>query len=270
MRDYYHCRLLYSKRKEKVESHYRMSLPPLGARQNSGVHSGSLGNYSMTQSTSPMASSPLVHQHQGHRMSSSTGGPMPQVRSYVSPPSSSGAGTGSSRPQSSGLAHTVTQTRRWAQVLKDTTQAANYYNEENAIMESILSEEHSMVTNSDLGRMMKPLLVPHGPDGKPVKTAILASAKPPYRYRPGGGNSIIGGKKRTPSPSVEEGSLIERRERQLGRVSTSKVNYASMLEEQDIMERSNRVKREAYERLLHDFVQSQQRLQDRFSGMGIK
>ena len=237
-----------------------MNLPPLGHSRGGAsplVTGSPLGGGG--RSISAFGASPK------HGSMAPVGAPLQRPSSRAGSERSSGGNSGHNtvvaygrrgRPPSSGLSHTVNATRKWATVLHQTSEANNYVHEENNIMESILAEQHEMVSNSDLSRMMSPIIAPYGPDGKPLPTPILAARKPPERFIPG--------KVKTNACSV-----IEVREKALGRVNTSKVNYQAMLQEQATLERTNRVKRQGYEVLIADFFRQQQALQDRFSNIKV-
>lgn len=154
----------------------------------------------------------------------------------------------------SGLMLAVTRNQLRAQVLNQTKCAVDHFAEENEMMEEILAEEHRMVSNSDLSRIMGVVV------GTGNESAILASRKPTSREMLPSNTRRIG-----PGPSVSVIDTVEAANH--NKPSTGKVNYAVLLEQQKEVHDRNAIKHQTYSQMINSFVQKQQRLHERFSGI---
>lgn len=164
--------------------------------------------------------------------------------------------TGLDRLPGSQIAMAVHRNRLAAGVMRETRDAAAYVKGENALMEEILSEEHRMVNNADLGRVMGNVLTER--EGVPVVSRILAAAKPPAQF---GRRRLRIGVDDANAPSIIDSVDAAHHHR----INTGKVNYAVLLEQQREMLDRNKAARRSYDALIADFVRAQQSLSERFT-----
>jgi hypothetical protein len=165
----------------------------------------------------------------------------------------SGSTRAGASAQSEQLSGIVARQRQHAAVLKETTAAADAVEIENDHMRDLLSEQHAMVSNAHLAGVINAVFL--NEDGT-ANSSILQRRKPP--------NLRMVRRAQMLPEQVDD----ERRA-----IGTGKPNFAVLQQQQQEQLARREESRPAYDQMIKDFVQGQQSLTERFSGLfgsGIK
>jgi hypothetical protein len=151
-------------------------------------------------------------------------------------------------------------------LLQETRKAVNYVNTENGMMEEILRERHRMLTNADLALIVGSVMV--NKEGG-VNSSILAARRPPVirsRQRALGALAVRDAAADGAGEDADRRpALPTRSATPSNRISTGRVNFAVLAEQQREMLQKTDDARYMYDRMIADFFTKQQSLSDRFA-----